>query len=134
MTTIAEVRDELAEICGNIDGWRGSGYVAAQVNPRVVVVAPDEFDPRLIFSQVKAEHVFRLTAYAAITAPEASQKALDELAELSGDGSLIEAVQDSTNWSVTVDYAQVTRVGIVGVAEVAGVEYLARSFDVEVVF
>ena len=60
---------------------------------------------------------------------------LDALAELSGDGSFIAAVADSTNWSITVDYAQVVNVGEVAVANWGdGTEYLACPFDVEVVW
>jgi hypothetical protein len=100
------------------------------------VVARPEFDPRMVMSGAKCQHTFTLTAYASRAASELSEESLDALCELSGTGSLIAAVQDELNWTVTVDYAQVVRCGEVYVATFGGgtTEFLACSFDVEVVW
>ena len=136
MTTIAEVRDNLADICSTLTGWYGTTYVGDQINPGAIVVSRPAFDPRMVFSQVKAEHDFRLVAYAARGGSQASEAALDALCELSGDGSLIAAVQLSTNWTVTVDYAEVVLCGEVALTMFGAdaAEYLACPFDVKVVF
>ena len=135
MTTIAQVRENLAYCAATIDGWRGSWYVGDKLNHGTVVVSRPPFDPRMVFGGGKATYTFRLTAYASITTPELSEILLDSLAEPTGAGSLITAIQDEANWSaVDVDWAQVTEVGAVFVAQLAeGAEqFLACPFSVEV--
>lgn len=134
MTTIAEVRQNLAEICDTLDGWSGSPYVGDAVTAGTIKVFTQEFDPRFVFGSAKTAIPFQLVAYAKRIDSAASEELLDALGEQSGDGSLIAAVADSTNWSVTVDSAQVVNVGQVSLAQWGdGVEYLVRPFDVEVV-
>lgn len=136
MTTIAEVRQNLAEIADSLDGWYGRMYVGDAGDKRVIRVFRPEFDPRMVFGGGKYQMTFRCVAYAARIDADASEQALDALAELTGDGSFIAAVQDSDNWSVTVDYANVTNVGETSVTNFGdeGVQYLACQFDVEVVW
>lgn len=130
MTTIADVRTELARIAGTISGWRGEAYVGEQVNPPVVKVARPGYDPRLVHSGTKARYLFRLNAYWQRGAGDSGEAALDALAPL-----LVAAVQDdTTNWTtVDVDYAQVTQVGEVAVVQwLDSAEYFVLPFDVEV--
>ena len=135
MTTIAEVRSGLAAACVTVSGVAASAYPTDQIVTHTVYVHRLPFDPRLIFTGSKAEHDFRLTVFANRAAETSSATWLEALAELSGSGSLIAAVQTSANWgSVSVDYAQVVNVGEVQVAEVAGVAYFVVSFDVKVVW
>ena len=135
MTTIAEVRNELAEIAGGIGDWFGSSYVGDTVVAGTIKVFRPEFDPRVVFGGGKMMLTFRCVAYAKRIDSVFSEEALDALAEPSGDGSFIAAVADSTNWSVTVDFAQVVNVGEVAVVNWGdGTEYLACPFDVEVVW
>lgn len=135
MTTIAQVRDNLADIAATITGWRGTAYVGDAVNAPVIKVFRPAFDPRVVFSGSKMQLTFRCVAYAKRVETDRSEAALDALAELTGSGSFIAAVQTSSNWSVTVDYAQVVNVGETTVVTFGdGVEYLACPFDVEVVW
>ena len=136
MTTIADVRQNLSDIVDTIDGWHGSRYVGDSFTRNVVKVFRPEFDPRFVFNGAKQQLSFRCVAYAPRVDSGASEESLDALAELSGSGSLIEAIQDSTKWTVTVDYAQVVLVGETGAVSPGsdGVEYLYCSFDVEVVW
>ncbi len=135
MTTIADVRQNLADIAGLIDGWAGSLYVGDSVDSRTIKVFRPEFDPRVVFGGGTMQLTFRCAAYAKRADSAAAEQSLDALAELSGTGSFIVAVQDSDNWSVTVDYASVTSVGEVYVSTFGdGVEYLVCPFDVEVVW
>jgi len=134
--TIADIRQNLADIADTLDGWYGRMYVGDAGDKRVIKVFRPAFDPRMVFGGGKYQMTFRCVAYAARVDSDASEQALDALAELSGDGSFIVAVQSSDNWSVTVDYASVTDVGEVGVTVFGsdGVEYLACPFEVEVVW
>ena len=135
MTTIAEVRQNLSDIADLLDGWAGSKYVSDAVDTRTIKVFRPEFDPRVVFGGGTMQLTFRCIAYAKRLDASASEEALDALAELTGDGSFIAAVQDSDNWSATVDYAMVTNVGETAVQPWGdGVEYLVCPFDVEVVW
>jgi hypothetical protein len=135
MTTIADVRDNLAEIANGVPGWYGSTYVGDSVAGRVIKVSRPAFDPRVVFGGSVMRLTFRCVAHAQRVDSAASEAALDELAELSGVGSFIAAVQDSDNWSTTIDYAVVTNVGEVSVVSWGdGVDYLVCPFDVEVVW
>jgi hypothetical protein len=136
VTTIAEVRTDLERVLELISPWRATGYVGDQINPPQFVVTRQEFDPRLVLQGSKAQHTFRVIAYMPRVTPVESEAALDALAEPTGNGSLIETVQTSTNWTVTVDYAQVTQVGEVSAVQFGTdtAEYLACPFTIEVVW
>lgn len=136
MTTIAEVRANLVTIADSITGWTGSAYVGDTVNANTIKVQRPAFNPQMVFGGAKCEHTFRMVAYAPRTAGEYSEALLDELCELTGTGSLIAAVQDGANWSVTVDFAQVVEVGEVQLATYGQdtTEYLACPFQIKVVW
>lgn len=131
MTTIAEVRSQLATIVDGITDWRGEAYIGEQVNPPVVKVSRPAYDPRFVHSGARAAYTFRLVAYYKRAAGDLGEAQLDALAPL-----LIDEVQDGTNWgAVDVDYASVTQVGEVAVVEwLDSAQYFALPFDVEVVF
>ena len=135
--TIADVRDNLAAICSSLDGWYGQARVGDQINPGAIVVTRQPFDPRMVLSGTKRTLMFQLHAYASRAGSEASEEALDALGELSGTGSLVAAVSNGDLWvDVSVDYAQVVEVGAVTLTTFGNdaAEYLACSFDVEVVW
>lgn len=138
MTTIAQVRAQIATIGNAIPGWRASAYVEDAITVPMIKVSRPAFDPRLVFGQAKAAYVFKCVAYAPRVDAKRSETALDALAEPTGAGSFIAAIQTSSNWgSVTVDYAVVTQVGEVVVTTFGPndtTEYLACPFDVEVVW
>lgn len=137
MTTIAEVRSQLAAIVSTIDGWSGAPYIADQINHGVIQIGRPAFDPRMVFSQSKADYTFTATAYASPVTPEASEAQLDALCELTGDGSLLAAVQDGANWTaVTVDYAQVISCGQTRLIQYGdgGASFLACPFEIKVVW
>ena len=136
MTTLATVRSDLETVLANISGWRVSGYVGNGVVPPHLVVTRKAFDPRLTFGGTKATHKFMVVAYMPAATPIESEKALDALAEPTGTGSLIATVQTGSNWSVTVDYAQVTEVGEVGITQFGtdAAAYLACPFEIEVMW
>lgn len=134
MTTIAQVRGNLATIASTLTGWQGSAYVGDAVTTGTIKVFRQPYDPRFVFGSAKAAIVFKCVAYAKRIESAASEAALDALCEPTGSGSFIAAVASSSNWSVTVDSAQVVEVGEVSLQSWGdGVEYLVCPFDVEVV-
>ena len=134
MTTIQDVREALATAVGAIDGWRADAYVGEQINPPQIKVSMPAFDPRLVFGQSRVTYTFRCFAYYTRAAGDAGERELDALAAMTGAGSFIEAVQESDNWTATVNYAVVTNVGEVSVTQFGtdSAEYFVRPFDVEV--
>ena len=135
MTSTAEVRQALAD-AGSVCGRTVEPYFKGTVVAGCGYVLRREFDPRMVFGQGKTQLTFRCVAYTKRIDSTASEEAIDALAELSGVGSFIVAVQTSTNWDVTIDYAVVTNVGETALAVFGsdGVEYLACPFEVEVVW
>lgn len=137
MTTIAQVRSQLATIATGITGWTGTAYVGDSVDAPMIKVSRPAYDPRMVLSGGKTVATFRCTAYVKRADTAVNEAALDALAEPSGSGSFVAAVQTSSNWgSVSVDYAQVVNVGetfLTAFGTDAG-EYLACPFDVEVVW
>lgn len=133
MTTIADVRDNLSAIVDTLDGWHGSAYVGDSAVAGVVKVFRKPYDPRMVFGSAKAAVPFQLVAYAKRIESKTSEAALDALCEPTGAGSLLAAVALSSNWTVTVDSAQVVEVGEIALTAFDGVEYLVCPFDVEVV-
>lgn len=136
MTTLADVRANLATICSGITGWTGTGYVGDNTNANTIKVISPAFDPRMVLSGGKCRHTFRAIAYAPRTAGEVSEQALDVLRDVTGAGSLLVNVQDGSKWTATVDYAQVIEIGEVSPATFGQdtTEYLACPFLVEVVW
>ena len=136
MTTVSEVREEIAGIIDdNIDGLRGSAIVPDQMVGPIAVVSRRAFDPRYVFSGAKSQYEFTVTIYTPRAADRAAQNLLDDWVELSGDTSVIAAIENGDNWqNVTVDYAQVVNVSEVQSVSVDTAEYLAVRLDVEVVW
>jgi hypothetical protein len=134
MPTVAQVRDELADVITTGAGLRAAALVQDTMVAPIAVVTRRPFDPRMIFSQAKAAYQFTVTIYVDRTDERAAQRALDTYCELSGTGSVTAAIQNGANWSVTVDYAQVTQIGEVQAVIIGESNYLAVPLDVEVVF
>ncbi len=136
MSTIIEIRDELADVIDGITGWRATAFWAGGVNPPVVKVSRPAFDPRFVFSAAKQVATFQAVAYVARGNDESGERTLEALCELTGAGSLTATVQTSSNWSVSIDYAQVIQIGqVVATADGNdGVAYLTVTFDIEIVW
>lgn len=136
MTTVADVRDGMAQAITNGCGLRVVPYVTDSVPAPCAVISRSEMDPRMVFAKASAAYQFNVRVYVGRIAEKASQKKLDELAEATGTGSLVVAVEDGDNWTDgLVDYASVTRIGeIPQVALIADEAYLTTDFDIEVVF
>ena len=134
MTTIAQVRQGLADAITAGTGLRGEAIVHDSINAPCFEVVRKEMDPRMIFSGAKAQYQFTVRVFQGRTSVIAAQEAIDDLCEINGDGSLLQAVETSSNWDITIDYAEVTRIGETGGAERGGIEYLMVEFDVEVVW
>lgn len=139
MTTIADVRGQLATIEDSLTGWRGSGYVGDTIDAPAFTTAMLAGDPRFNLGETKQIATFRCTAYVKRTDTIRNEKALDTLADIGGSTStsFVAAVQASASWgSVTIEYAQVINIGEVALTQFGtdAAEYLARPFDVEVVW
>jgi len=134
MTTIAEVRGGLARAIYAGTNLRTDPLTLDSVNAPCAQVFRAEMDPRMIFSGAKAQYQFTVRVFMGRASEIAAQEAIDDLCEINGATSLLQAVETSDNWDVTIDYAQVVRIGETGIANIGGVEYLMAEFDVEVVF
>jgi hypothetical protein len=134
MPTTSEVRQALADAITDATGLRSAALVQDTMIAPIAIVSRQAFDPRMVFAQAKAPYRFRVTIYADRTNERASQVAIDEWCELAGANSVVAAIQDGDNWSVDVDYAQVTSISELQAVGVAESQFLMVELDVEVVF
>lgn len=117
-----------------VSGLRAFDYIQDSIDAPCAHVVPLEFDPRMVLGETKSEYQFQIRIYAARAAADQNQKLLDGYREVSGATSLTAAVQGNATLAAAVDYAQVSRIGEVMVAEISGVPYLYLEIDVEVCF
>lgn len=135
MTTIAQVRDAMAAAVATIDGLRAYAYELDTINAPAAHVVSLEYDPRYVMADAPTEYQFQIRVYVPRAAVEQAQKLLDGYREVSGATSIRAAVQNENNRPAGLaDYFSVTRIGAVGVVEVAGAPYLYLEIDVEAVF
>lgn len=134
MTTLAEARDGLAQAIEAGTGLRMYAYRGDNINVPCGFVTSGEFDPHMVLGAGReAIYPFTVTIYVGRVAEVAGQKALDELRE--PVGGITAAVEDETNWPVTVDYAKVVSVGANdGETTIADDVYLTCNFEIEVCF
>lgn len=134
MPTVQDVRQGLADAIA-ATGLRAAPMWQDTFTAPIAIITRREFDPRLVFRSGKARFEFTVTIYADRTNERTAQVLLDDYCELEGAGSIVAAIQASTNWpGVTVDYAQVTRIGEVVAVSQGESNYLSVPLDVEVVF
>lgn len=135
MPTVTEVRNGLADAINTGMALRTSPLVLDSMVPPIAVVARAPFDPRYVFTQSKAAYPFYVRLYAGRADERSAQEKLDEWTDLTGDDSVIAAIQDSANWTaVDVDYAVVTNISEVQTAAIGESVYLTVELSVEVVF
>ena len=137
MTTIADVRDGMAQAITAGCGLRCIAYVADSIPAPCAVISRDEMDPRMVLGKASAAYNFNVRVFVGRVAEKSAQQKLDALTEATGSGSLVAAVEDDTNWpsDVVVQYASVTRIGVVPqTVAVADDTFLSVDFDIEVVF
>lgn len=134
MPTISEVRDSIASAITAGCGLRAVPLLTDSLNPPVAVVVASEYDPRLVLGKAKAEYPFTVRVYVNRPAERSAQLTLDGYREPSGTGSVVAAIEDLDNWTETVDYASVTRVGAPTEALIADDLVMAVDFDIEVVW
>ena len=133
MTTLAEVRDGLAQAVQAGTGLRMYPYRLDKINAPCGFVVSGEYDPHMVFAADKAVHTFTVTVYVGRVAEVAGQKKLDELRE--PVGGIADAAEDLDNWPVTVDYVRVITVGANdGETRIADDVYLTCEFEIEVCF
>ena len=133
--SINDVCDALALAITTGTGLRALGYIDEQVNPPMVMVYTMPFDPRLTTGG-SPERSVQMGARVFVRAINArsAQADLRGYMEQSGSGSIRAAIEDDTNWSVTVDYAEVTQIGQPFEYETANEMYWAVDFSVDVVW
>jgi hypothetical protein len=132
--TIAAVRSALAGAVETISGIRAIDYIPDQVNPPQAVVFRNTIDYDLVYGRGADEYHFTVRVYVGRTSERKAQEFLDELCEPSGATSLKTVVEANATLAALVDYARVRTAGVLQVATVADVDYLACDFDVEIVY
>ena len=134
MTTIAEVRDSLAETITKGAGLRSYPYLTSSIQHPCCHVRLGEYDPRYVLGKSRAEYMFRVTVFVGPASERSAQIRCDRLREASGEGSLVAAIEDESLWVADVDYAAVVSVGEPDEVVVAEETLMMFDLSVEVVF
>lgn len=133
--TLATARAGLATAVSTIVDC--STYKRDQINPPCADVTPGEWDPRFVMGEGRTARPLIVTVYAGRTDEAEAQEALDSYVEMTGDTSLIAAIQDEDNAmnnGTTADYAVVTDVSELLVVTIGAIDYIAIRLTVEVCF
>lgn len=132
MTSIAEVRQSLADAITQGTGVVCFAYASDTVHTPGAMVLRKAMDPRMVFGGASNVYEFAVVAYAGRAEEVAAQTLIDEWCE-PGSG-FKQAIEDGALWSATIDYAAVTQIGETQAVDIGGGSYLAVEFTVEVVW
>jgi len=133
--SINDVCEALALAVQTGAGLRALGYIDDQVSPPQAQVYTLPFDPRLTTGGSPSRSVqMGVRVFVRRTNMRTAQLELRNYMEQSGDLSIKAAIEDDTNWSETVHYAEVTEIGQPFEYETANEIYWAVDFSVDVVW
>lgn len=127
MVSVSSIMDTLGDALEEIEGLRVFPYYADRVHPPAVVVGwPDSYAYDSTMARGADTLVFPVTVVVGRADARSSRDQLSLYADGSGSTSVKQAIEELGPW-VRVMSAEF------GVVSIAGVEYLAATFDVEVV-
>lgn len=134
MTTLAEVRDGLAEAIQTGTGLRTMSYLGSSIPHPCCQIDSLGYDPRMVLGRAKASFEFVAVVYVGPVSERSSQQRCDRLREPQGDESIVTAVESLPTFVAGVDYGVVTRVGDAREVILAEETLLRVEFEIEVVF
>lgn len=130
--SIASVRTAMATALRTISGLRVSEYLVDEI---VVPHAMFDFavEPHMVFARGADVYRFSVKVFASRSSDQPSQKYLDLLRDPTTSGGLIQTLETDATLAAAVDYARVTSISPVQIAQVGLTEYLMIEAQVEVV-
>ena len=134
-TTLADVREALANALAGIEGLRAYEYLTDQVNPLQAMIDV-EGPTQVTFSTAGAqEYTFTIIVAGQRVSERATQKAFDELRDPFHARSVKRAIEDDTGLAALpgMDYGQVGPAGRTEAAQVGAIEYLTVEWPLTVV-
>lgn len=133
MTTLAEARQELADVVSSV-GLRCSPYLTDSIAAPCAMIGRRSIDPRETMGSTVHTFPMFVRLFVQRSSERAGQITLDEYCAVSGASSVMAALEDENNWTAgVVDYCVVTRIGEETLAsQQGGGEYLTVDIDVEV--
>lgn len=134
MTTIAEVRDGIAQAITEGTGLRTMSYVSSSVPHPCAYVRFGPYDPRLVLGRGTVEYQVFVTVFLGPVSERAVSLRADRIREMTGDESIVAALESTTLLPAGVHYATVTMVGAPEEAVVAEEALMTVEFEIEVVF
>lgn len=130
--SIASVRTALATALRTISDLKVSEYITDELTPPHAMF-DYAIEPHMVFARGADVYRFNVKVFANRSSDTASQKYLDLLRDPSTAGGLIQTIEEDATLDAAVDYARVTSVGEIQIANVGGAEYLMIEAQVEVV-
>lgn len=130
--SVASVRTALATALRTISGLRVNEYITDEIVPPHAMF-DYSIEPHLVFARGADVYRFNIKVFANRGSDVASQKFLDLLRDPTTSGGLIRTIEEDATLAAAVDYARVSSVGEIQIANVGGAEYLMIEVQVEVV-
>ncbi|HEY7823331.1 MAG TPA: hypothetical protein VIG24_10875 [Acidimicrobiia bacterium] len=131
MSSLADIRDGLADAMGTISGLRTSATVPDYPRPPIAIVMPDRIVYDLNANRGADTYFFTIMLLVGRADDRAAQNNLD--AYIVGTGSIKAAVESDRTLGGVANTCRVTEMGNYSSMSVGDTLYLAASFTVEVV-
>jgi hypothetical protein len=133
-TSIADVRQTIADACQSLAGIRAQPYVTDSVATPQATVSLNEVNYDLVFARGADIWNYTVTVYAQRSSERSAQILLDELREPVGPTSLKTVLEEDVALAALVDYVVLRRASPVQSTTVGAIEYLLVEFTVEVCY
>lgn len=131
MSSLADIRDGLADAMGTISGLRTSATVPDYPRPPIAIVMPDRIVYDLNANRGADTYFFTIMLLVGRADDRAAQNNLDGY--IVGTGSIKAAVESDRTLGGVANTCRVTEMGNYSSMSVGDTLYLAASFTVEVV-
>lgn len=133
-TSIATMREALADALRALDGWTVEPYFADAIETPCLVIGAVSMDYDVTFGRGADAPLIVVTAYVSRTVEDAQQALLDELLEPAGTSSLKAAVEQQSVYDAAgVDYFRVRSATAIDSKQVGVLPYLFTDFEIEAV-
>lgn len=134
MTTPAQVRAAIAAAITTNSAFRGTAYLADQINPPEIQVDYEITYNLVMGNSPKATYPFVFQAFVPRDSERSSQILLDNLRDPNSDTSLSVVLEGDSALAALVDYIDFSHASRIQSVDIAGGQYLMVEFNAEVVF
>jgi hypothetical protein len=132
MSTVSQIRDEIAARLATISGLRVSALIPEQITPPMAVVSIDRIDYDLALARGADEFTFIVTVVVARPSERSAQSALDGYCNSTGATSVKAAIEADSSLDGAAFDCRVTELRGVAPITIGDQAYLGAEFTITV--